>query len=122
MKRIDVVKKRDGWAGQSGGRTVAGTKAPTKAEAVNEVAPAAQKGRQPVSVRIHTMLSLANAEIVPLTADLVIPVAFSTKSAAGRDPRCFWLDALAAERRPHQPAALRATPRRPNGIVRYGKP
>jgi hypothetical protein len=53
MKRIDVVKKRDGWAGESGGRTVPNTKAPTKAEAVEKVAAAARKGPQPVSVRIH---------------------------------------------------------------------
>lgn len=53
MKRIDVVKKPDGWAGQSGGRTVPNTKAPTKAEAVKKVAAVAKKGSQPVSVRIH---------------------------------------------------------------------
>jgi hypothetical protein len=53
MKRIDVVKKRDGWAGESGGRTVSNTKAPTKAEAVKKVAAAAKKDPQPVSVRIH---------------------------------------------------------------------
>jgi hypothetical protein len=40
MKRIDVVKKRDGWAGESGGRTVPKTKAPTKAQAVKKVATA----------------------------------------------------------------------------------
>jgi Uncharacterized protein conserved in bacteria (DUF2188) len=53
MKPIDVVKKRDGWAGESGGRTVSYTKAPTKAEAVKNVAAAAKKDPQPVSVRIH---------------------------------------------------------------------
>jgi hypothetical protein len=53
MKRIDVVKKRDGWAGESGGRTVPRTKAPTKAEAVKKVASAARGGSEPVSVRIH---------------------------------------------------------------------
>ena len=50
MKRIDVVKKQDGWAGESGGRTVRNTKAPTKAEAVKKVASAARKDPQPVSV------------------------------------------------------------------------
>ena len=55
MKRIDVVKKRDGWAGESGGRTVSNTKAPTKAEAVKKVAAAAKKDSQPVSVRIHKL-------------------------------------------------------------------
>lgn len=53
MKRIDVVKKPDGWAGQSGGRTVPNTKASTKAEAVKKVVAAARKSSQPVSVRIH---------------------------------------------------------------------
>jgi hypothetical protein len=53
MKRIDVVKKRDGWAGESSGRTVPNTKAPTKAEAVRKVATAAKKGSEAVSVRIH---------------------------------------------------------------------
>jgi hypothetical protein len=53
MKRIDVVKKRDGWAGETGGRTVPNTKAPTKAAAVKKVAAAAKKDQQPVSVRIH---------------------------------------------------------------------
>jgi hypothetical protein len=53
MKRNDVVKKRDGWAGESGGRTVPKTKAPTKAEAVGKVAAAAKRDPRPVSVRIH---------------------------------------------------------------------
>jgi Uncharacterized protein conserved in bacteria (DUF2188) len=53
MKRIDVVKKPDGWAGESAGRTVPNTKAPTKTEAVRKVAAVAKKGPQPVSVRIH---------------------------------------------------------------------
>ena len=53
MKRIDVVKRGDGWAGQSGGRTVPNTKAPTKAEAVKKTAAVAKKGPEPVSVRIH---------------------------------------------------------------------
>jgi hypothetical protein len=53
MKRIDVVKKRDGWAGESGGRTVPNTKAATKAEAIKRTAAAAKKDSQPVSVKIH---------------------------------------------------------------------
>ena len=53
MKRIDVVKRPDGWAGQSGGRTVPNTKGATKAETVAKVTAAAKKDRQPVSVRIH---------------------------------------------------------------------
>jgi hypothetical protein len=55
VKHIDVVKKRDGWAGESGGRTVPNTKASTKAEAIKRVAAAAKKGSEPVSVRIHNM-------------------------------------------------------------------
>jgi hypothetical protein len=53
MKRIDVVKKGDGWAGVSGGRTVPNTKASTKAETVKKVVAGAKKSTQPVSVRIH---------------------------------------------------------------------
>ena len=53
MKRIDVVQKKDGWAGETGGQTVRGTKAPTKAEAVKKVAAAARKAPEPVSVRIR---------------------------------------------------------------------
>jgi Uncharacterized protein conserved in bacteria (DUF2188) len=53
MKRFDVIKKQDGWASESGGRTVPNTKAATKAEAVRKAAAAAKKGPEPVSVRIH---------------------------------------------------------------------
>lgn len=53
MKRIDVVKKGDGWLGESGGRTVPGTKASTKVAAVKQTAAAARKSPQPVSVKIH---------------------------------------------------------------------
>jgi hypothetical protein len=53
MKRIDVVRKGENWLGESGGRTVPGTKAPTKAEAVKNTAEAARKGTQPVTVKIH---------------------------------------------------------------------
>jgi Uncharacterized protein conserved in bacteria (DUF2188) len=53
MKRIDIVKKRDGWAGESGGRTLRGTKAPTKAQTIKKVAAAAKTDPQAVSVRIH---------------------------------------------------------------------
>lgn len=53
MKRIDVVKKGENWLGHSGGRTVPGTKASTKAEAVKSTAAAARKGTQPVTVKIH---------------------------------------------------------------------
>ena len=53
MKRINVVKKRDGWAGESGGRTVRNTKARTKAAAVKKTAAVAKRDPQPVSVRIR---------------------------------------------------------------------
>jgi hypothetical protein len=53
MKRIDVVKKRDGWAGERAGPTLPNTKASTKAEAVRKVAAVARNDSQPVSVRIH---------------------------------------------------------------------
>jgi hypothetical protein len=53
MKRIDVVRKGDGWAGESSGRTVPNTKADTKAETVKKVAQVAKKDPQPVSVKIH---------------------------------------------------------------------
>jgi hypothetical protein len=53
MKRIDVVKKRDGWAGESNGRTVPNTKATTKAEAIRKNAAVAKKSAEPVSVKIH---------------------------------------------------------------------
>jgi hypothetical protein len=51
MKRIDVVKKGDGWVGQSGGKVVA--KAPTKVEAVRKTAKAAKADPHDVTVKIH---------------------------------------------------------------------
>lgn len=53
MKRIDVVKKGNGWVGESGGSTVRNTKAPTKQEAIKKTAEVARRDPQPVSVRIH---------------------------------------------------------------------
>jgi hypothetical protein len=47
------VKTKDGWRGESGGQTVRGTKAPTKAEAVKQTATVARKAPEPVSVKIH---------------------------------------------------------------------
>jgi Uncharacterized protein conserved in bacteria (DUF2188) len=55
VKRIDVVKKPDGWASETGGRTVPNTKASTKAEAIKRAAAVAKKSPEPVSVRIHNM-------------------------------------------------------------------
>jgi hypothetical protein len=51
MKRIDVIKKGDGWAGESGNKVV--TRAPTKAETVRKTADVAKADSQPVTVKIH---------------------------------------------------------------------
>lgn len=53
MKRIDIVKKGDSWVGETGGKTVRGTKSPTKATTIKQTAQVARKDSQPVSVRIH---------------------------------------------------------------------
>jgi hypothetical protein len=53
VKRIDIVKKDGQWVGQSGGRTVPGTRAPRKDEAVRNTARVAKADSQDVSVRIH---------------------------------------------------------------------
>jgi len=70
MKRIDVVKKRDGWVGESGGATVRNTKAPTKEEAIKKTADVARKDPQPVSVRIHKLNGTIQEErTYPRSAD-----------------------------------------------------
>lgn len=51
MKRIDVVKKGDGWVGQSGGKTV--SIGDTKEEAVRATARVAKADLNPVTVKIH---------------------------------------------------------------------
>ncbi len=53
MKRIDVVKRGDHWLGESEGRTVRGTKARTKAEAVRQTAEVARRASESVTVKIH---------------------------------------------------------------------
>jgi uncharacterized protein DUF2188 len=53
MKRIDVVKKNDQWVGESVGRTVRGTRAPRKDEAIRNTARVAKADSQPVTVKIH---------------------------------------------------------------------
>lgn len=53
MKRIDVVKKGDKWVGENEGKTVRGTGAPTKDEAVKNTATVANKSPDPVTVKIH---------------------------------------------------------------------
>jgi hypothetical protein len=53
MKRIDVVKKGEKWVGESGGKTVRGTGAPTKEKAVKNTAGVAKKSPEAVTVKIH---------------------------------------------------------------------
>jgi uncharacterized protein DUF2188 len=53
MKQIDIVKKGESWLGESGGKTVRGTKASTKTESVKQTAEVARRDPEPVSVRIH---------------------------------------------------------------------
>lgn len=53
MKRIDVVKKNDEWVGQRGGRTLPGTRADRKEDAVRNTAKKARADAEPVTVKIH---------------------------------------------------------------------
>lgn len=53
MKRIDVVKKGEKWVGESGGKTVRGTGAPKKDQAVKNTAKVARKSPEPVTVKVH---------------------------------------------------------------------
>jgi hypothetical protein len=53
MKRIDVVKKDEKWVGESGGKTVRGTGAPNKDQAIKNTAEVAKKSSEPVTVKIH---------------------------------------------------------------------
>lgn len=53
MKRMDVVKDGDEWVAKSGGRTVPGTRAALKVDAVRQTAEAAKSHRDAVSVKIH---------------------------------------------------------------------
>ena len=98
MKRIDVVKKRDGWAGESGGRTVPSTKAATKAEAVKKVAavakerftasvrPDSQDGRQD-SGGTHLPAVCGPPQEQGLERSQAIPPARRARSSAA----CWWL-------------------------------
>lgn len=49
MKRMGVVKKNDQWQAESKGRTIAGTKAPRKDEAVKKTAQKARTSPEPGS-------------------------------------------------------------------------
>lgn len=70
MKRIDIVKKGDSWVGESGGKTVRGTKAPTKAATIKQTAQVARKDPQPVSVKIHKVNGTIQEErTYPRSAD-----------------------------------------------------
>jgi hypothetical protein len=52
MKRIDVVKRKDGtWVGETNGRKVVG--GATKAETVKAAAAKARGAKEPISLRIH---------------------------------------------------------------------
>lgn len=51
MKRIDVVKKADGWVAKSGSKVV--VQAPRKIDAVRKTAKVARQDSQPVTVKIH---------------------------------------------------------------------
>lgn len=53
MKRMDVVKKNGEWSAKSGGKTVRGTKAPRKVDAVRKTAKKARAESEPVTVKIH---------------------------------------------------------------------
>ncbi len=50
---MNVEKTKDGWRAQSGGKTVRGTKASTKAEAVKKTAAVARADKEAVSVKIR---------------------------------------------------------------------
>jgi hypothetical protein len=51
VKRIDVVKKGDGWVAESAGKEVA--RAPVKTEAVRATAEVAKASPETVTVKIH---------------------------------------------------------------------
>lgn len=71
MKRMDVRQRPDGtWGADSGGNTVRGTKAPTKAEAVKQTAEVAKRAPEPVSVKIHDKKGrIAEERTYPRKAD-----------------------------------------------------
>jgi hypothetical protein len=69
MKRMDVIKRPDGWAAMVNGRTVAG--AGTKAEAVRAAARKARSERDPITLKIHTLDGKIQEErTYPRSADL----------------------------------------------------
>jgi len=53
MKEYNLVKRTDGWAAESNGRTVRGTKAPAKAQPLQRTRDIARKAPEPISLRIH---------------------------------------------------------------------
>lgn len=71
MKRMDVRQRPDGnWGADSGGNTVRGMKAPTKAEAVKQTAETAKRAPEPVSVKIHDQKGrIAEERTYPRKAD-----------------------------------------------------
>jgi len=53
VRRIDIVKKGDKWVGESGGKTVRGTGAPKKVDAVKKTAGVARRADEKITVKIH---------------------------------------------------------------------
>jgi hypothetical protein len=53
MKEYDLVKRADGWAAVSNGRTVRGTKATTKAQSLQQTREIARMAPEPISLKIH---------------------------------------------------------------------
>lgn len=79
MRRIDVVKRRDGWAGDSGGRRSPRPRL-READAVKKVGAVAKKGPGPVSVRIHKV----NAQIQEGARTLAAPTRAVARASALR--------------------------------------
>lgn len=53
MRRMDLVKDENGWKTESNGRTVAGTRADTKEQAIKQAAEKANALPEPVTLKIH---------------------------------------------------------------------
>jgi hypothetical protein len=53
MKRIDIVKRGDGWIGESKGRVV--SRGATKDDAIHNTARVAKADPEPVTVKIHRL-------------------------------------------------------------------
>ena len=70
MKRIDIVKKKDGWVAETGKAKTPVAKAPTKEAAIKKTAAAAKKMPEAVSVKIHKVDNTIQEErTYPRSAD-----------------------------------------------------